>query len=73
MIRKKKSARIKKVLSKTILPFYGHLSEKQLVAIKKKVQRKKTEGLSRDDLLLGHFERRLDVVVYRLNLAPNIF
>lgn len=73
MIRKKKGARIKKVLSKTILPFYGHISEKQLTAIKKKVQRKKPESLSRDDLLLGHFERRLDVVVYRLNLAPNIF
>jgi len=40
MIRKKKGARIKKVLSKTILPFYGHISEKQLTAIKKKVQRK---------------------------------
>jgi ribosomal protein S4 len=73
MIRKKKGARIKKVLNKTILPFYGHLSEKQFASIKKKVQRKKTESLSRDDLLLGHFERRLDVVVYRLNLAPNIF
>lgn len=73
LIKKKKMARIKNILSKTILPFYGHLNQKQFISIKKKVQRKKTKHISRDDLFLGHFERRLDVVVYRLNLAPTIY
>jgi ribosomal protein S4 len=60
-------------LSKIILPFYGNISEKQFSAINKKVQKKKPENISRDDFLLGKFETRLDIVVYRLNLAPNIF
>jgi hypothetical protein len=72
-IQKRKAKRIKKILSKIILPFYGNISEKQFSAINKKVQKKKPENISRDDFLLGKFETRLDIVVYRLNLAPNIF
>lgn len=71
---KKNFARIKNVVSKNILPFYGHITQKQFTAIKNKTQRKKPQNsLARDELLLNHFERRLDVVVFRLNLAPTIF
>lgn len=68
-----KNARIKQILSKTILPFYGNLRLKQFAKITKKSLIKKTELLSRDDIKLNYLESRLDVVVYRLNLAPNIF
>ena len=68
-----KKARIKQILSKTILPFYGNLRLKQFTKITKKSLIKKTELLSRDDIKLNYLESRLDVVVYRLNLAPNIF
>lgn len=68
-----KKARIKQILAKTILPFYGNLRLKQFAKITQKALAKKTNVLSRDDIKLGYLERRLDVVVYRLNLAPNIF
>jgi small subunit ribosomal protein S4 len=66
-------ARRKNIWSKIILPFYGNITQKQFRNIKNKIQRKKSESLSREDLLINKFENRLDVVVYRLNLAPNIF
>ena len=68
-----KKARIKQILAKTILPFYGNLRLKQFAKVTQKALAKKTNVLSRDDIKLGYLERRLDVVVYRLNLAPNIF
>lgn len=67
-----KKARIKQILAKSTLPFYGHLRLKQFARLKEKAQIKKTRFLSREDIHLGSVERRLDVVVYRLNLAPNI-
>lgn len=72
-IRTKKKARIKQVLQRTTLPFYGHLRVKQFNKIKEKARKKKSTLLSREDIQLGYLERRLDVIVYRLNLAPNIF
>lgn len=72
IIRTDKKARIKQILAKSTLPFYGHLRLKQFARLKEKAQIKKTCFLSREDIHLGSVERRLDVVVYRLNLAPNI-
>ena len=39
-IPKRKKARIKQVLAKTILPFFGHLKMKQFLRLKKKAQKK---------------------------------
>jgi ribosomal protein S4 len=71
-IRKKKFNRIKKILTKIYLPFYGNLNEKQLTALLKKNKKKKSKFLNKNETILSSLENRLDVVVYRLNLAPNI-
>lgn len=63
---------IKKTISKLLLPFYGNLTEKQFKKIVKKTRKVKSTLQSRQDRFLSKFERRLDVVVFRLNLAPNI-
>ena len=68
----KKHARIKQLVRKIIWPFHGHLRIKQMTNIYKKSQRIKSKMLSRNEIILSHFENRLDVVVYRLNLAPTI-
>ena len=72
VIRTDKKARIKQLLAKSTLPFYGHLRLKQFARLKLKAQIKKSLSLSREDIHLGYVERRLDVIVYRLNLAPTI-
>lgn len=72
-IRSQKKGRIKQVLEKVILPFYGHLKPKQFKKIKRKAQIKKPELISRETTHLSYLETRLDVIVYRLNFAPNIF
>lgn len=72
MIQKSKAKRIKQVLNKIYRPFYGHLNEKQFRIINRKVRRKKSNLSSRNEILLYKLENRLDVVVYRLNLAPTI-
>lgn len=72
VIRTDKKARIKQILAKSTLPFYGHLRLKQFARLKEKAQIKKSLSLSREEIHLGYVERRLDVIVYRLNLAPNI-
>jgi len=71
-IKKDKAQRIKNVLSKIYLPFYGHLSQKQLNKIIKKKNKIKSKFLNKNETILSSLENRLDVVVYRLNLAPNI-
>jgi len=71
-IKKDKAQRIKNVLSKIYLPFYGHLSQKQFNKIIRKKKKKKSKLLNRNETVLSSLENRLDVVVYRLNLAPNI-
>ena len=68
----KKTARIKKIVSKIIWPFYGNLRIKQMNCIYKKNRVLKSNKLTNNEILLSRFENRLDVVVYRLNLAPTI-
>lgn len=70
LVRVRQRNRIKQILCKINLPFYGHLKIKQFHKLTKKVQCKKNNRLH---LQLNLFERRLDVIVFRLNLAPNIF
>ena len=71
-IRAKKAARIKQITGKILLPFYGNLRKKQMAVILKKSRTRKSNYLTHNEMLLTHFENRLDVVVYRLNLAPSI-
>ena len=68
----KKTARIKQIVSKIIWPFYGNLRIKQMHRIYKKKRVIKSNKLTSNEVLLSCFENRLDVVVYRLNLAPTI-
>lgn len=69
-IKKDKAKRIKQVVGKIYFPFYGHLKQKQFNKILKK--KKKSQFLNKNETVLSSLENRLDVVVYRLNLAPNI-
>ena len=69
-IKKDKAKRIKQVVGKIYFPFYGHLKKKQFNNILKK--KKKSKYLNKNETVLSSLENRLDVVVYRLNLAPNI-
>lgn len=71
-IRADKSARIKQLIKKIIQPFYGHLNKKQMTHIRQKSKVTKSSLLSANEVMLNHLENRLDVVVYRLNLAPSI-
>ena len=72
IIKKDKAKRIKQVLGKIYFPFYGHLKQKQFQRILKKKNRIKSQLLNKNETVLSSLENRLDVVVYRLNLAPNI-
>jgi ribosomal protein S4 len=71
-IKADKTARIKQVTSKVLFPFYGNLRLNQRQQIIKKSRLIKSKKLSSNELILLHFESRLDVVIYRLNLAPTI-
>lgn len=71
-IKKKKAGRIKQVLEKIYFPFYGHLNKKQFQAILKKNKKKKSQIFNKNESVLSSLENRLDVIVYRLNFAPNI-
>jgi hypothetical protein len=71
-IKSKFKARIKQILTTTTLPSYGNLRLKQFAKITKKAYNKKSTLLSSDENQLSNLELRLDVVVLRLNLAPNI-
>jgi hypothetical protein len=72
IIQLNKKARIKKIISKIVLPFYGRLSEKQFRKIVKKNRFRNSSTQNKYDSLLTNLEKRLDVIVFRLNLAPNI-
>lgn len=72
-IKKNKAQRIKQVIGKIYLPFYGHLTQAQFNTILKKKKKIKSQFLNKNERVLSALENRLDVVVYRLNLAPNIF
>jgi ribosomal protein S4 len=71
-IHAKKIARIRQVANHVIRPFYGHLQRKQFKYIIKKSKKTKSALFSSNEVLLSHVENRLDVVIYRLNLAPTI-
>lgn len=71
-IKKDKAKRIKQVLGKIYFPFYGHLKQKQFNVLLNKKKKLKSQFLSKNETVLSSLENRLDVVVYRLNLAPNI-
>ena len=64
--------RLKQVAQKILSPFYGHLRLRQNKNIVKKSKKIKSKTLTFHEIILSHFENRLDVVVYRLNLAPSI-
>jgi hypothetical protein len=71
-IRADKVARIQQVTSKILRPFYGHLRSRQIKNIVKKSKKITSKILGCNEIILNHFENRLDVVVYRINLAPSI-
>jgi small subunit ribosomal protein S4 len=50
--------------------FYGNISEKQFRGIYKEARRQKGDT---SEHLVGLLERRLDIVVYRLNFVPSVF
>jgi ribosomal protein S4 len=71
-VQAKKAARIKEIVSKIIGPFYGNLRKKQMRFLRTQSKRLKSKILTSNETLLSHLENRLDVVIYRLNLAPTI-
>ena len=72
-IEKGKAQRIQQIIGKIYLPFYGNLKKKQFENISKKKKKIKSQFLNKNETILSSLENRLDVVVYRLNLAPNIW
>jgi len=74
-MRAKKNYRLKQILfGRIILPALDGLLQKQFMYIKKNAAHVKPLGLSnsRPTVFLGKFERRLDVLAYKLNFAPTI-
>lgn len=68
----KKIARTYQIMTKIVSAFYGQLKQKQLKKIWSKTRKKKSRLESHNDSFFATFERRLDVLVYRLNFAPTI-
>lgn len=74
-LRVKKLFRLRQLLfGKIVLPSLGYLKHKQFLQIKKNTANIKPLGLqnSRSAIFLGKFERRLDILIYKLNFAPTI-
>lgn len=74
-MRAKKNYRLKQILfGRIILPALDYLKKKQFLKIKKNVSRVKPLGLqhARPAMFLGKFERRIDILTYKLNFAPTI-
>jgi ribosomal protein S4 len=71
-IKKQRYFYLKTILSKIILAVYGHLRLKQFKKLVKSNNRIKPKHNTRLSYLLSRFERRLDVLVYRMNIAPTI-
>jgi len=67
-----KPKRVKQLLNKIVLPFYGHIKPQQLRSIYRRNHFVKSKEITSSNLLLNNLENRLDILVYRLNLAPNI-
>ena len=72
-IQKHKAQRIKQVLGKIYFPFYGNFNKKKFDILWKKKKKIKSQWLNKNENVLSFLENRLDVAVYRLNLAPNIW
>lgn len=70
--KRKKIARTYQIMAKIVSAFYGHLKQKQMKKIWSKTRRKKSCFESHNDSFFAQLERRLDVLVYRLNYAPTI-
>ena len=68
----KKKSRAYQIITKNVSPFYGGLTHKQFINIWGKSKKKKSTLEINNDIFLNQFESRLDVLVYRLNLAPTI-
>lgn len=68
----KKIARTYQIMTKIVSSFYGQLKQKQLKKIWSRTRKKKSRLESHGDNFFATFERRLDVLVYRLNFAPTI-
>lgn len=73
--RAKKNYRLKQIMfGRIILPALDYLGKKEFLAIRKNVSKIKPLGLqhSRPAMFLGKFERRIDILTYKLNFAPTI-
>jgi len=74
-MRLKKNYRLRQILfGRIVLPALNYLKQKQYLFIKKNAARVKPLGLqnSRPTIFLGKFERRIDILVYKLNFAPTM-
>ena len=67
-----KPKRVKQLLNRIVLPIYGHIKPQQLKAIYRRNHFVKSKEITSSNLLLYNLENRLDTLIYRLNLAPNI-
>jgi len=72
-IQKNKRERIKELLLRLLLSFYGQLNIKNFYYLKNKTRKIKSITGDKWSLLLAKLELRLDVLIYRLNIAPSIF
>jgi len=71
----RKNYRLKQILfGRIVLPALDYLKQKQFVQIKKNTAHIKPLALvnSRPGNFLGKFERRIDILTYKLNFAPTI-
>lgn len=73
LIQKNKKLRIKQILKRIILSFYGNLKIKYFTYLTKKSHVGKSTRSTKRENLLKKLELRLDVLVYRLNIAPSIY
>lgn len=74
-MRARKNYRLKQILfGRIVLPALDYLQKKQFFHLKKNSARIKPLGLSnsRPTIFLGKFERRIDILTYKLNFAPTI-
>jgi ribosomal protein S4 len=71
----KKNYRLKQILfGRIVLPALGYLKQKQFIQIKRNAAHIKPLAVSnsRPGIFLGRFERRIDILTYKLNFAPTI-
>lgn len=71
--QKGKHARIKQILSRIVLSFYGRTKIQHFKYLYEKAQGIKSNTITKLESILSKLELRLDVLIYRLNLAPSLF